>query len=193
MVQEARDGKDDERDCSDGACDLLDGTADAKAVPLQGAEDEEEDERDGRLRVEELRKERGEIFGCSHGGERDDSAVVEPVSPSHGEAGGGTEGALGVDVEASRLGHGGTEFGDGVGAEQSVRAADDPDEKDGPEAAHVAGDHAGEAQDADADRASEDDGDSEAKAENSSERLGARDGAGVVRWVRQRSHPMRPG
>ena len=40
MVGEAGDGEEDEGDRRDGTCDLLDGAADAEAVPLEGGEGE---------------------------------------------------------------------------------------------------------------------------------------------------------
>ncbi len=104
-MQEAGDGQEDEGDRRDGTCELLDGTADAEAVPLKGAEDEQDGERDRRLYVEESGEEGGEVFCCSDRPEGDYGAVVKPVGPAHREGGCGAEGAPGVDVEAAGLRH----------------------------------------------------------------------------------------
>ena len=68
---EAGDCQEDERDGRDGAGDLLDGTADAEAVPLKGGEGEQDGESDRRLQGEEAGEEGCEVFGCCNGGEGD--------------------------------------------------------------------------------------------------------------------------
>lgn len=168
-MQQASSSKDKKRKSSEGACDFLNRTREAQAEGVQGTEQREERDRDGRLEGREVGRKLPHVFGDGNGGIGNDGAVTEPVGPADDEADTRPEGASSVDIEAARGWHSGAELRDRESAQHCVDAASDPHELDEPEIAQLGGDGAGETQDANSDRATKGDSEAEAETENADE------------------------
>ena len=96
-------------------------------------------------------------------------AVGDPIGPSDREAHRVAEGSSRIHVIPARLGQHRPQLGQADGAEQRIQAAHDPDRENRRGVRELTGDEARRSQNADPERAADDDSEAEADAENADE------------------------
>ena len=163
---ETRRDEGQERDELERRRDLLKAAADAYAHPLQGDEAEEQGDGDRRDGAAERRHEQRHELAHADRHVSEDGAVGEPVGPADSESDRVAERAPRVHVVAACPREHGAELGQAHRSEQRVEAADDPHREDGRTVAELGRHQPRRPQNADPERAADDDRQAEADAEN---------------------------
>ena len=160
--------------------DFLKAAADPQPGKLQRGEGRERQNRDRLLIAGKRRQEQRRELAHRNRHIPKNRAVGDPVGPSDGEAHRVAEGFSRIHVISAGPGQHRPQFGQADGADERIQAARDPDRENRRGVRELTGDEAGRSQNADPERAADDDGEAEAGAEDADQTAGSGRRGGLI-------------